>query len=219
MQRYVLLLIFATIVSFLPAATPSGDGVSFDGRSGYTVTDFELPVNSFSVAAWVRVENNTGSQIIASLGKPGNDFSLYLYQGNVRMLVEHNPKASAGLGNSYDFAAAPLPKPNEWTHYLGTYDGETITVYLNGTKKETKKASCKRDAFQSPLFLGTAPEAGRGLKGSLDLVRFWNRSLTSEEAGKVFNGDNIADGLIAFWNAESKTETEWRSTVDKTVSA
>ncbi|MDR0337359.1 MAG: BNR-4 repeat-containing protein [Planctomycetaceae bacterium] len=210
----MLVSIFFMFVSSLSATPPSGNGVSFDGQSGYTVSNFNLPAKTFSVAAWVRVTKSSGSQIIATLGKPGNDFTLYLYQGNVRMLVEHNPKAGSSPGAAYDFATAPLPKPNEWTHYLGTYNGETITIYLNGVKKGTKKALCKRDAFQSPLFLGVAPESGRGLNGSLDHVRFWNRSLTAEEVEKVVNGDNVSDGLIAEWNADKKNETEWLNAVE-----
>ncbi|MDR2438420.1 MAG: BNR-4 repeat-containing protein [Planctomycetaceae bacterium] len=214
-MRYVIsFLIFVLFVSPLSATPPSGHGVSFDGQNGYIVSDFKLPAKTFSVAAWVCVTQNSGSQMIASLGKPGNDFSLYLYQGNVRMLVEHNPAAGSNPGNAYDFALAPLPKPNEWTHYLGTYNGETITIYLNGVKKGTKKAPCKRDVFHSRLFLGTAPESGRGLKGSLDNVRFWNRPLTSEEAEKIVNGENVSDGLIAEWNADKKSETEWLNAVE-----
>ncbi|MDR0610506.1 MAG: BNR-4 repeat-containing protein [Planctomycetaceae bacterium] len=213
-MRYLILVsIFFMFVSPLSATSPSGNGVPFNGQSGYTVSDFQLSAKTFSVAAWVRVAKNSGSQIIASLGKPGNDFTLYLYQGNVRMLVEHNPQANSSPGNAYDFATAPLPKPDEWTHYLGTYDGETITIYLNGVKKGTKKALCKRDAFHSPLFLGIAPESGRGLNGSLDNVRFWNRPLTAEEVEKVVNGENVSDGLIAEWNADGKTETEWLNIV------
>jgi hypothetical protein len=69
------------------------------------------------------------------------------------------------------------------------------------------------------LFLGTAPELGRGLNGSLDNVRFWNRSLTLEEAQKIVNGGDVSDGLIAEWNADGKNETEWLNAVKESPKA
>ena len=204
MKPFSALVIFLFLFSVSYAASPEGDGLVFDGKSGYEVKGFKPHGQKFSISAWVRVRNNADSQFIASLGGAPKDFTLYLYQGNVRMLVENAPMGSSGPGGAYDFASAPLPKPNVWTHYLGTYDGETIAVYVDGVKKGMKKAPVKRLDFSLPLFIGTGPEGGRQLTGSLDQVRLWNRALTTDEAGAVFKGEAIIDALIGDWNASGK---------------
>ncbi|GHT35630.1 hypothetical protein FACS189427_05350 [Planctomycetales bacterium] len=194
-------------------AAPTGSGIPFDGQTGYTAADFKTGSTSLSVAAWVKVKNPADSQIFSTLGTSSKDFSLYLYQNNVRMLIENAPMNDAAPGGSYNFTLAPAPETGEWTHYLGTYDGKTVTVYQNGIKKGSKPAPLKRLDFSLPLFIGTAPEAGRVLNGALEDIQIWNRSLTADEAKNVFDGGNIANGLIAAWNSTGKQETGIVNTV------
>jgi len=215
MKLFAFLLALLLSCSFLLAAPPTGDGVSFDGNSGFRVEakDINLNPKAFSVAVWVRVVKTDTTQYLVALGSPANDMTLYLHRGGIRMIVEADPATPGGQGITYDVAVAPLPEPGTWTHYLGTYDGETISIYKNGIKQAFIKAPCKRNAFNTPLFIGASAERGRGLAGSLDDVRLWNRSLTDAEVAKVFNGETVTNGLIAAWNVAGKKDTQWTNAV------
>ncbi|MCL2742506.1 MAG: BNR-4 repeat-containing protein [Planctomycetaceae bacterium] len=198
-------LFLVLLFSFSPFiyAAPQGDGIVLDGTSGFTVKDFRLDGTSFSVSAWVKLKTPEDSQIFASLGAPGKDWTLYTYSGKVRMLVENAPKENNAPGDSYSFAPAPLPKAEQWTHYLGTYNGKTVKVYLDGRHQESKPLPSKRDGFSLPLYIGTGPEQGRCLNGAIDEVNIWKRAVSDEEAAKVFKGETVQDGLV--YSLNSKT--------------
>ncbi len=108
-------------------AEPKGAGYPFDGFTGFVVSNMteQLSAGNFSVAAWVRLQDVKRPQMFLTMGNPNQDFSLYLYNGGVRMLVE-------GAEGKYGFALAQAPQSNEWAHYAGTYDGKTAKVYRNG---------------------------------------------------------------------------------------
>ena len=213
--RPILAVSFLLALSGMHAHAEPTDGVTFDGKSGYRVEAdaFKINPHDFSVAAWVRVSSVPEPQMFMTLGAPANDMSLYLYQGKVRMLVEHAPKGKPGIGGKYDFALAPAPEADRWTHYLGTYDGRTIAIYKDGVLQGKKEAACERTAFADTLYLGTSPEKGRTLRGALDEVRIWNRALTSEEAMRVFDGKAVAEAQIARWTAAGKTKEAWNNAI------
>ena len=201
--------LFFLAVFFLSAflcAAPQGEGIVLDGTGGFIVKDFKQPGTAFSVAAWVKIKNTGQSQIFVSLGAPPQDWTLYSYTGNVRMLVENNPAGTAGAGSSYGFVTVPDPKAGQWTHYLGTYDGETVIVYQDGKAVSSKKLPAKRSGFSLPLYIGTGPEQGRCLNGAIEDINIWNRVLTEKEVAElVKEGKPISNGLTASWNSRNKT--------------
>mgnify|MGYP001313719175 FL=1 len=162
-------------------AAPKQAGYPFDGRTGFMVSNLteRLKPGSFTVAAWVKVSDVTRPQMFLTLGRPNQDVSLYLYKGAVRLLVE-------GEVGHYGFAQAKEPKPNAWTHYLGTYDGKTAKIYRDGVLEGEQAIPLKRAAFGAPLTVGIADgEEGRILKGFLTDIRIWSRVLGADEIGHV----------------------------------
>lgn len=194
----IMLLVASALAVFSARAAPKQEGYPFDGHTGFCVSNFAatLKAGSFSVAAWVKVEDAERPQMFLTLGKPDQDFSFYLYGGAVRMLVE-------GAEGSYGFAAAKPPRPNVWTHYLGTYDGQTAKIYRDGALEGQKAIALKRGAFVHPLTVGVvAGQEERILKGRLTDIRIWNRALDADEA-KRLAGEEAWQGqereLIAQW--------------------
>jgi len=206
MKTKSLFFLAAFFLSSLLYAAPQGEGIVLDGTSGFVVKDFKLPGKTFSVAAWIKVKNTDQSQMFVTLGAPPNDWTLYSYNGNVRMLVEYNPSRSGGAGSTYDFALAPNPQPGQWTHYLGTYDGETVTVYRDGKRAASKKLPTQRRDFSLPLYIGTGQEQGRCLNGAIEDINIWNRALTEQEVTALVKDNTlVTDGLVASWNSSKKT--------------
>lgn len=208
-MKYTPFFVFSTLLLLLApvfADQTSQKGIKLDGHTGYVLKDVKIPPQAFSVGVRVRLTDDKDSQILASLGGPGEDFSLYLYNGQVRMLVENRPGAAAGPGGAYDYAAAPLPEPGEWTHYLGVYDGNTITIYRNGKKAGEKKTPLHREAFSRPLHIGAGPVQGRQLRGEIDHLCIWNRVLSPVEASDIFQGRTPENGLLAQWTVAGLTD-------------
>ena len=124
---------------------PKQAGYPPDGQTGFSVSNIQtvLKVDSFSVAAWVRLDA-VRPQMFLTLGKPNQDFSFYLYKGAVRMLVEGEPPLR--------IATAKPPQPNVWTHYLEpmTADGEDLSRRRAGGQQ----AIPLKRTFAHPLTVG-----------------------------------------------------------------
>ena len=201
MQRknYVAWIILASVSAW---AAPKQAGYPFDGRTGFVVSNMteKITAGSFSAAAWVRLADVARPQMFLTLGQPNQDFSLYLYNGAVRMLVE-------GAEGKYGYALAPAPHSNAWTHYAGTYDGKVAKIYRNGVLEGQKAIPLKRSAFKEPLTVGvTAGSDERILKGNMTDIRVWNRVLNADEVTAVCgetSRQGLSDGLLSHWNTHA----------------
>ena len=182
-------------------------GVEFDGQTSLAVVEdgrlFDL--DAFSLAAWVNMRQTRDSQVFISRGPAGVLFTLYLFDGRIRMLVEHSP-------GQYTHANAPAPDSGEWHHYLGTYDGEQIRLYIDGELVDTTAARGRIAPSDTPLHLGALSQRNRVLDGAMEDVRVWNRALTAEEAAAVAGGAEegpVAAGLIARWRKAEFDDDTW----------
>lgn len=193
-----VLITVATVVAMAADAAPKQDGYPFDGHTGFSVSNMpaQLKAGCFSVAAWVKIADVQRSQMFMTMGQPNQDFSFYLFNGAVRMLIE-------GAEGQYGFAAAKPPLAAVWTHYLGTYDGQRVKIYRDGVLEDEKTVVLARASFDHPLTVGmTAGDEARILKGSMTDIRIWNRVLDVTEA-KQLAGDVVWQecdrDLIAHW--------------------
>lgn len=197
-----MLMVAGLTVAASAGAAPKNEGYPFDGYTGFAVSNMteKVPAAHFTVAAWVRIADAKRSQMFLTMGKPNQDFSLYLYKDGVRMLVE-------GEEGQYGFATAEVPASNVWTHYAGSYDGETVKIYRNGVLEGQKKIPLRRQAFAHPLTVGvTADDGERILKGSMTDIRIWSRALDEGEVKAVFGAERkqgLGEGLICRWDTHA----------------
>jgi len=182
-------------------------GVEFDGVATLAVVDdgavFDL--DALTVSAWVKLCHASGSQVFVNRGAAGGLFTLYLHEGRIRMLVEH-------ADGRYTHANAPAPPADTWTHYLGTYDGETIRLFADGEVVGTTGAPGRMPRSDAPLYLGALAPDARVLDGELEDVRIWNRALSAAEAGEVADGaagGSLHEGLVAHWRRDGLDGQTW----------
>ena len=150
-----LCLLFATRSD---AVEPTS-GIPCDNLHTYAVKLPNAAFNpgAFSVSAWVKTNKPSESQGVLDVGAPSKFFSFYVYGGGFRMLVAKKTDSEI-----YGYAIAPAPAEGKWTHYCGTYDGETIRVYLNGKLAQEKEFSSQ---------LTSADYAGQTLRVGADRHR------------------------------------------------
>jgi hypothetical protein len=192
--------------AFAAGAAPES-GVEFDGLTTYAVVTDGSPfdLDAFSVSARVKMRQTGGSQVFVNRGPAGGLFTLYLFDGRVRMLVEN------GEG-SYTHANTPAPQPNTWVHYLGTYDGEAIRLYVDGQLVDTTGAPGRISRGAAPLYLGALQPDARVLDGWLEDVRIWSRAVLAAEAAEVAGGESggtLDEDLVARWRQEDLDGKTW----------
>ena len=182
----------------VPAA-PAGDGASFDGVKTHVRVDLEddADLDSVTVSVWVKLDEAAGIQTFLNRGARGDLFTLYLFNDHVRMLVEHEE-------GRYRHASTEPPEAGTWTHYAGTYDGETITLYVNGERVDSTAAEGRMPARQDLLFIGSTGPLMNVVDGRLEDVRVYRRALSQDELRQVVSGREPAatDRVLRFEAAD-----------------
>ena len=148
--------------------------------------------NAFSVAAWVRLDPSTvqwysfvsrwtGIQSFqiyhlatSGGGDPAHRFQLQSYD-SINMVSE----------GVEDGASAPT---GQWFQLTGTYDGSTFRLYRDGVEVESWNASVSVSPSPHPVMIGMmhrdtgeGQDITKGLKGTLDEVRIYDRALSAGE--------------------------------------
>jgi PKD repeat protein len=74
----------------------------------------------------------------------------------------------------------------DWTHVAGTYDGDTLKVYINGSLAQTNTdPSGPIDISDQPVYVGKPP-SNAYYSGMLDEVAIYSTSLSAEEIQKHY---------------------------------
>jgi len=77
-------------------------------------------------------------------------------------------------------ADEPIPL-NAWTYLAGTYDGETLKLYVNGALVKTATSPIGPIDSSPDMFYMGKPPSNAYYYGKLDEVAIYNRALTPEE--------------------------------------
>ncbi|MFJ8963707.1 LamG domain-containing protein [Lentzea sp. NPDC102401] len=131
---------------------------SFSATSGAVVDSSR----AFSVSAWVKLGDTETGYTIAS-------------QDNGFALRHGDGRWSFGTASS-----TTPPRAGEWTHLLGTYEPNQVSLYVNG-KLEGMAAATLTNAA-SPFVLGSGQATA-----TIDHVQVWDRALSAAEAAKHHN--------------------------------
>jgi hypothetical protein len=134
-----------------------------------------------------------------------------------RLMVKNN-----SIFVIFDFGAAGsidfLVKPNNdfaestttewdvdtWYHFAGTYDGDTLRVYVDGALEGETDVGVDIAPSDLDLWIG-ADDNGRptdSFPGAIDEVRLYDRPLTEGEIGELLDGPRAVD-------ARAKAPVAW----------
>jgi hypothetical protein len=105
------------------------------------------------------------------------------------------------LGNGLLSPAAL--ETNRWYHMAGTYDGQTIRLYLDGTLSASNQVGRIPIGNDSPLYFGYHDMSGWAyyLSGQLDEIRVWNYARSEEQIRATMHSSLpcAQTGLVGFW--------------------
>jgi prepilin-type N-terminal cleavage/methylation domain-containing protein len=160
--------------------TPSAQGCSleFNGSSNYVDagngTGLNINGDKLTLEAWGKNTGTTGT-----------------YQVTVR---KNNSYYLLGITPAYDeyyiylwtsvqrwdlfTGISPVPYQNKWTHFVQTYDGSKVKLYINGELVKDMDASGTVSISGDNLIIGALP-GSYYWKGFLDQVKIYNTALTS----------------------------------------
>lgn len=98
---------------------------------------------------------------------------------------------------------------DEWTYIVGTYDGNEMTLYINGEKDGSRRIGKDMvDPGETDIFIGKKNHEDTGAhlyKGALDEVKVLSKSISAAEIKQHYNGIYNKRGLNLTRNGE-----EWQ---------
>ena len=177
--------------SAIPAAA-----LNFDGINDYVnLPSTPILGNQFTIECWINSASGADGLFHGIIGIPTNigfnrPPSLYVFNGT---------RIHGGFGdgtNWNQFTTGSVITPNTWNHLAMTFNGTTLTLYVNGVSAFTTNAYAGRTPISVPIT--NIGRLDNYFQGSIDEVRFWNRASCQ---GAILNNMNCeipgaAPGLI-----------------------
>jgi hypothetical protein len=170
----------------------AGKALRFDGVDDYATfgDPASLEAPAFSVALWVRRQGvqQSWAKILNKGTASSAPWASYKieFDGTSDAIVNWHLGFTDG-SSAVARSVTALPD-SAWAHLVGTYDGSSLKLYINGTLNQTTAISGKTVRFDSvPFTLGGYAGWGN-FHGDLDEVRYFNRALSASEVLAVYNG-------------------------------
>jgi uncharacterized repeat protein (TIGR01451 family) len=179
-----------------PGALSGDTAATFNG-SGAAVTLAASPrlelVNAVSVEAWVRptaAGQNGGIFEKTVNGWVNSQYMLMLEAGIAKFRV----RTSSG-------ALLPVDGPrldlNTWTHLVGTFDGTTLRLYVNGALYASAAAQGPIQSGSGPAFIGKLGQNLYPFVGSIDEVAVFPAALSADRVRNHYLGGAVTLRLTA----------------------
>lgn len=182
----------------------SAGSYNFDGDSYVSIPDNGTLYsgNTFTVEAWIYPSSDqTGTHRIINKWDTGYPQRTYQLSRTARAIYLY---ISNGSNSQYAQTGTDITY-NAWNHVVGTYDGNTIRVYINAVEEaSTATGSYTLKDSTEPILIG----AYGSLEESYDKIaypRVYNYALTAEqvadnynEKASTFGGTKVASELDAY---------------------
>ena len=197
-----------TIDSAGPVVTSVGPGacLSFDGVDDFVQAPDSASLDvttEFTLEAWILPKQFAGADraLISKVGGVGgnNGYQLGFARTGDAFLAFNAP----GEGWPTNVVRTPvLDVLNEWTHIAGTYDHDTLRIYVNGVLAGSETIGPK-SVVNSALTLRISGDDNQHVyfNGSIGEVRVWNvaRDAAAIQADmpRRLAGDEA--GLVGYW--------------------
>ncbi|MFO8233069.1 MAG: LamG-like jellyroll fold domain-containing protein, partial [Longimonas sp.] len=176
--------------ALLEAPYGSGTALAFDGSADYlrmdgSAEDVDLVGASFTVEAWIQVDDLTGDNPILGHGdsSPGDSSPGDSSSGTnqVLYLTTRGTTLHMGFFNN-DLGGSASLEEGRWHHAAFVYDaanGEQ-RIYLDGALDGTRSANAFAGGQSDPLQIGRWG-GSRYLDGALDELRIWTEARTEAD--------------------------------------
>lgn len=211
-------------------AQPDANVFTASGSNYFDIPDnAALRLSTFSLGTWFKTGSDYSNArgIIANKGGFGTNSILGEIKGynlNYGIWIEqdaskgkdHTNEIGAGFetqfGNDVIVYSKDTYNDNKWHYAVLTFNGDVLTLYVDGASAASKDTSNVPDTSGSfPLRLAADSQYNGGLlssplffRGSIDDVRLWNRAISASEIAAGYNSGNYDPrGLVVYMNGVS----------------
>ena len=156
------------------------DGTQYASAANSATLDLTGPM---SIAAWIRPNSYATQRIVSKLsGSAGYEFFLGA-NSPYPISFRFNNNASYRLNSKTAY-----PINGDWMHVAATWDGTTMSLYVNGILDTTKVVSMAPASNTANAVIGANNSGSDKFSGSLDDIRIYRRALAAEEVLELAAG-------------------------------
>ncbi|HJN13517.1 MAG TPA: LamG domain-containing protein [Pirellulaceae bacterium] len=177
-----------------------GGALVLDGKGGSAECPDAVALNpqrQLTLMSWFRLEKGTLESQKILVGKGATRHADPYYQYAIAAMDRDDIPATltfyATVNDTLQSCSArdlPLDLYTGWHHVAGTFDGQTMRLYLNGREVAAANASGTLSTYATPLVMGAygnlPRSAAYGLAGVLDDVAVYSRPLSANEIGNYY---------------------------------
>ncbi|ALG07861.1 hypothetical protein AOZ06_13895 [Kibdelosporangium phytohabitans] len=172
-----------TVTGGVTWSTDRGGVAALDGTGTLATSGPVLATDaSYTVSAWVKVNEKTAQTVVSQQGQNTTAFSLRTDGTKWAFTVPVSDTAGAATVSAVSNADI---QTGTWTHLVGIHDSASrnVTLYVDGMYQQTSSAITSL-ASSGPLTIG------RALKGSVSEVRAYQGIAMYTDAGILRLGDS-----------------------------
>lgn len=174
------------------SVTSIKNGLEYEGVSGYVdVGDSDLNLTTaISISFWGKIVDG---QVIENGYNSASDKGLLFYVSGNKLLFVLGDGSSKAICETNDTLDS-----DTWAHYVGTWDGSTMKLYVDGTLQDDTESFSGPIVYLDPNFFIGRDTAF--FEGSLSDVRVWNTGLTQNDVNDLYDGKfNVKTDNIVAW--------------------
>ena len=179
-----------------------GGAVSFPGITGNFIRipyEQSLGLETVSMTIWVKLEQTNSWQWF------------FIPQGKNYYLITDGGPARAGVGCGEAGAFTEVTGTTgicdgNWHHLAGTYDKETLRLYVDGTLEAETSLSCTPTPLKNDMIIGEYSDGFGPTKGIIDELGLFSVGLEEDDIKNI-----MANGLSALLavSPADKLATTW----------
>jgi len=175
--------------------------LSFDGSGDYVQTVSNMGIsgsNPRTISAWVKSNDVIPMTMAVGLGSGATSASFAIGISN----------GKSYFVGFYNDLAGVLPITTDWTHLAVSYDGTTVTIYVNGVFDVSSVKTLS--TTEAVGLIGNRPGAINYFNGQIDEVHIYNRALSADEIKAHYDANaKLNYGDVRFTDSASFEELEW----------
>ena len=180
---------------------PAQGSAEFNGSSDYIQLNESFSHTNHTIAAWVYANDTASAKNIFNARDAFNDgYALYM-DANESVFYR------LGDGSTLNTLSSSTTNANEWFFVVGTYNGSTQTLYVDGSVAVSGSTSeVISNTTNATIGAVSYDTATAPMNGNLANVAIWNRALSSDEINSV-----MFKSVNALTSAESNGLQAWYS--------
>ncbi len=185
-----------------------GSAVQFDGTNDRIEVGDQSTLEGYdqiSVSAWANPSVISGAEETIVSKELIFKLDISATAGNVARFM---------TGNSWSgLHSTTVLSTGTWYHIVGTYDGVTKKIYINGALEASTALTGNITTNTRSVQIGSYDSSGTPtafLTGAIDEVRVYNRALSAEEVANLYRltaPTGTDTGLVGYWSMNGQDTT------------